>query len=154
MRFVGVDLGVRSLHVASITDATGTFEGFAALSIEVPPSPYRQVELQYLGDAINNFIDDDCVVIIEEPPYVQNKKTYSELTQVSGAVLGMLNVPATLVNVSTWKKTVVGNGNATKKAIADFLSREYPRYSERCERQDHIDATCIALYGRVTLEGR
>jgi len=54
-----------------------------------------------------------------------------------------------LVNVSTWKSTVVGNGRASKDDVQQFVSSEWPE----CDFQgdaDLADASAIALWGRQT----
>jgi len=55
-------------------------------------------------------------------------------------------------NVSTWKKQVVGRGNATKDEVAKWLRLRRPAIHRAAEgNQDIVDAACIALYGQQLL---
>lgn len=52
------------------------------------------------------------------------------------------------VNVQSWKKQVVGKGNASKDDVKAWLRVNHPeRYAFTGGDQDLIDATCIYLYG-------
>lgn len=76
----------------------------------------------------------------------------------SGAVQGALyerQCPTYPVNVSSWKKAVVGRGNADKGQVAEFLRLRWNTlYCSASGNQDVYDASCIALYGRQFLESR
>ena len=76
----------------------------------------------------------------------------------SGAVQGALyerKCPTYPVNVSSWKKAVVGKGNADKGQVGEFLRHRWGAlYSAASGNQDVYDAACIALYGRQLLESR
>jgi len=76
----------------------------------------------------------------------------------SGAIQGKLHecgVPVSTVNVSTWKKNVVGRGNATKEDVGSWLRLRWPYlHSVAGGNQDLMDATAIALYGRQVLAER
>lgn len=72
--------------------------------------------------------------------------------QVQGLVLGTSvrsGVAAAYpVNVQTWKKDVVGRGNASKDEVAAWLKRECPNLTDMADGdQDLVDAACVALYG-------
>lgn len=70
----------------------------------------------------------------------------------SGAIQGVLHglgFVTEVANVSSWKKRVVGKGNATKPEVAEHLRLRWPSlYARTGGDQDLIDACCIALYGR------
>lgn len=70
----------------------------------------------------------------------------------SGAVQGALNglgFSTEVANVSSWKKRVVGRGNAKKPEIAEFLRINHPElFRATSGNQDLVDASCIALYGQ------
>jgi len=76
----------------------------------------------------------------------------------SGAVQGVLHerkCKTQPVNVSSWKKAVVGKGNADKGQVAEFLRLHWHTlYCSASGNQDVYDATAIALYGRQFLESQ
>lgn len=73
----------------------------------------------------------------------------------SGAVQGAIyerECASHPVNVSSWKKAVVGKGNADKGQVAEFLRLRWNAvYSASQGNQDIYDAATIALYGRQFL---
>ncbi|NBO54940.1 MAG: hypothetical protein EBU84_10200 [Actinobacteria bacterium] len=73
----------------------------------------------------------------------------------SGAVQGAIHereCSAHPVNVSSWKKAVVGKGNADKGQVAEYLRLGWNAIYTAAEgNQDIYDATAIALYGRQIL---
>jgi len=73
----------------------------------------------------------------------------------SGAIQGALyeaGIPIQIANVSSWKKLVVGKGNATKEEVSEYLRLRWPAVYKRAGgNQDAIDAACIAIYGQRLL---
>jgi Holliday junction resolvasome RuvABC endonuclease subunit len=54
------------------------------------------------------------------------------------------------VNNKTWKKAVVGNGNATKQDTSAWLAKDHPVLSELAgDDQDLVDAAGVAVYGKL-----
>lgn len=76
----------------------------------------------------------------------------------SGSVQATLyerQCPTYPVNVSTWKKTVLGKGNADKREVGEYLRFRWDAlYQSASGNQDVYDASAIALYGRQFLEQR
>lgn len=76
----------------------------------------------------------------------------------SGAIQGVLHdegIPTQIANVSSWKKRVVGKGNATKEEVAKHLRLRWPDlFGSAKGNQDLIDASCIAIYGQSLIHGR
>lgn len=76
----------------------------------------------------------------------------------SGAIQGTLHgfgFSTEIANVSSWKKRVVGRGNATKDDVREFLRLRWPAiYRGTKGDQDAIDAACIALYGQAITRSR
>lgn len=53
-----------------------------------------------------------------------------------------------LVNVGTWKKAIIGKGNATKDEVASCIQEIWQEAGEEAGNdQDLLDAAAIALYG-------
>jgi len=106
-------------------------------------------------DLMDNFarvlieeIDIDTLdyVIIEEPIFAQNRNVVRTLSEVVGAVWGTVclsDVPVSLVDNGTWKKSVLGSGKATKDAIMKYAIE---KWGNKFPEQDYADAACIALY--------
>lgn len=71
--------------------------------------------------------------------------------QVGGAVMAAAanaGVPLHLVNNMTWKKRVLGKGNASKPEVAELLRGIWPEaYAASSGDQDLIDACAINRYG-------
>jgi len=71
----------------------------------------------------------------------------------AGAILAALHqhkIEVGLANVSSWKKSVVGHGRATKEEVASFVEFRWPAlHAEAAGSQDVFDATCIAHFGRI-----
>lgn len=72
--------------------------------------------------------------------------------QVGGAIMAACveyRAPLVMVNNSSWKKQVLGNGNLDKTKIAAELRRVWPEAWELADgNQDLIDAAAINKYGR------
>jgi Holliday junction resolvasome RuvABC endonuclease subunit len=70
----------------------------------------------------------------------------------SGAIQGALHERGCITqgaNVSSWKKAVVGKGNATKEDVGESIRLRWPAlYTEVAGDQDLTDASAIALYGQ------
>jgi Holliday junction resolvasome RuvABC endonuclease subunit len=142
----GIDLGVRSVHLAGI-------EGYGLYldSFSVPTQVIRSFELDKIREyLVQSGISDDHDVFVETPPMVRSIRTHAEMHQVLGTVLS--TVGGREVNVSHWKQHTVGKGNADKASVSGWLKIEHPSYSAKCGGdQNLVDAVCIALYGRQLL---
>ncbi len=76
-----------------------------------------------------------------------------QLAQTAGALLSAIDSPCYLVPVTSWKKDVVGKGNASKEEVAKWLEEfQNPRYLACEGDQNRIDATCIAMYGEAIVD--
>lgn len=83
---------------------------------------------------------------IEEGLFIQNPKTTLKIAYVIGYIMGVIkrnNVPVELVNNKTWKKVVIGNGNATKEQIMEYAKA---KWGDKIKSQHMADAACIAEY--------
>lgn len=143
---IGIDLGVRSVHV---------FDTFnrECYSVEAPKrttqdnNAQRYEELRHLRTQMSRRWPT-LPVFVEAPPLAgsRNIQTLIMLAQVQGVVMSMWAARA--VPVGTWKKTVIGNGSASKADVWFWLEENHPDYFQMCEGdQNLIDAACIALYG-------
>ena len=91
------------------------------------------------------------VAYIEAPVVGRGIGSTIVQAQVGGAVLAALEtsgVETHLVNVSTWKKKVVGKGNAKKEEVSLWLRENWKKaYDAAEEDQDLIDACCLNRFG-------
>lgn len=99
--------------------------------------------------------DPDPVLYCEEPVVAgaRNLRSTILVAETVGMILA-LNARVNMVPVSSWKKGTVGNGNATKDQVTEWLKREHSGYASYCrdtqqrESQDLRDAAAIYIYGR------
>ena len=142
---IGIDLGMRKVDIVDVD------RGFF-LHHEVPKSE-RTVELQALARYLRSLEAEGLLEGTKwvEAPVVagaRNIQSTIAIAQTSGVVHASLS-DTHQVAVSSWKKRTVGNGNADKVAVKQWLADRHPEYYRLCgDSQDLIDATCIALYGR------
>ena len=88
------------------------------------------------------------IVYIEEAIFIQNFKTSRAIAEVIGnikVVLSKYKIDYETVPVNSWKKAIIGKGNASKDEVREFILNKYPDL-EGCE-QDIFDATAICLFG-------
>ena len=100
----------------------------------------------------------DVVAFIERPflsGSIANPNTTIGMAETVGIIRACVqwHAPTTLVNPSTWKAELIGNGRADKDEVRRWLieTRGFPadEYSE-----DMVDATCVGLYGEELIAGR
>lgn len=141
----GVDLGVRAIHVAGPD---------LAISLVIRDKMDRYTEIRALGTMISGFFQQGDLVFYEAPPLAgsRNLQTLIALSQTSGALLAASSGKCYEVPVATWKKEVVGKGNATKDDAAEWLQiNDYPAYLQCHGDQNLIDACCIQKYGVLVI---
>ncbi len=98
---------------------------------------------------------EDIYVFVEEPLIGNNRKYSLGIAMTYGAVLSALDevedtYPLKIfgVNVSEWKKQVIGKGNAGKDDVKNYITVVNSRYAALCDGdQDQYDAACVGLYG-------
>jgi Holliday junction resolvasome RuvABC endonuclease subunit len=84
-----------------------------------------------------------------------NVQTALKMAMTAGALLAGIGYEATvdLVPPSTWKKEVIGHGNASKPDVAAWLEKRWPFLHAQAAKaggrsgptQDCVDATCLAI---------
>lgn len=147
MIVAGIDLGKSKAALSIFTD--GELSHVEHLELA---DMSRPVVLWALAQFVYGFTKTCDQVFIEEPLIGRNTRNSLEVAQTCGAVIAVHGqIPGRqvhLVPVATWKKAVVGKGNADKKYVRDWLDGTHSAYAARCgNNQDRIDATCIGLYG-------
>jgi Holliday junction resolvasome RuvABC endonuclease subunit len=145
----GVDLGVRSVSIFGLTESKDDGDP-VAYHCEVAKSN-RGGELLSLRQALLNMVTVDYqdLIVVEEPPYVNNRRTFGQLSMTAGAMLSVSS-NSYPVAVDDWKKATVGRGGVGKPEVAQWLAAAHPELSARCAgNQNLVDAACIALYGQL-----
>lgn len=88
----------------------------------------------------------------ERPMSFKSARTAIGQAFSAGAVFSQL-VPfghAIELSNTTWKKELIGHGNADKDTCRGWLEGNYPALAEICgEDQDLVDAHCIALWAEL-----
>ena len=140
----GVDLGGRKAAVSIFDGGELTYVDHFTV-----PKTTRGRELHAMAEWTWRVLKVCDFVVVEEPQIGRGVRSSLQVAQTCGAVMSTLHgIKAMWVPVSTWKKEVVGRGNADKTAVREWLESSHPGYAERCgANQDRIDATCIGLYG-------
>jgi len=90
-------------------------------------------------------------VAIEKPIYFKNPHSTISISEVVGAVKGILemsNIPYKIVDNRVWKKEVIGMGNASKEDIMKYAIKYF---SSQFVEQDWADAACIAEWSRINV---
>jgi len=149
MRVVGIDVSTKK--IACVLLDSSEFQVIEFISRQ-KSWDQRLVELQsQFWDFVETKLSKEDSIFIEEIPFVHNRQGLIRLVHVLAmckVAATHFNVPCTYVNVKTWKQRVVGNGNATKKDIADKAELIYgDRVSQFS--QDALDALMVATYGFV-----
>lgn len=149
---VGADLSSRTL--AFVDEERST-------KFEVPKKMRERGEILrtlFLMSIEHLHYNGDFYIYVEDPVVGRGGSRATILqSQVQGIVLSVAVQSGALgvygVNNKSWKKVVVGNGNASKDEVAQWLEEHEPDLAERAgSDQDLVDASCIHLYGKIMLE--
>jgi Holliday junction resolvasome RuvABC endonuclease subunit len=125
------------------------------------------VAIRDFGAWIRKFSDPDNTLLCLEAPVLGGHmgiQSWLPQIRVSGAVAGVAAgygiTECIDVAPSSWKKTVVGHGHATKPQIMQYVMQAWPQhftamttFGNLGPTEDLCDAFCIALYGCVQLVG-
>ena len=85
-------------------------------------------------------------VAIEQAIFISNPKTTIEIANVIGCVRTICNISGYDVEVvdnRSWKKEIIGNGNAKK---TDIMAHAKEKWGDVFPEQDFADAACIAAW--------
>ena len=104
-------------------------------------------------EILDKFYDDIGIIdisaaAIESAIYIQNAKaTIAIASVVAGVKYGLHRggISFAAVDNNTWKRQVLGRGNAKK---SDIMTYAEDFWGDRFPEQDYADAACIALWGK------
>lgn len=157
MNLMGVDLGIRQVALAIFVEDVLVH----TCVHEAPIDLSRDLQLADLGSYTQTIGTTMAVdsVWVEDTLIGNNAKYSMALAETKGAVLAALardrltyGTDIRTVNVGTWKKAVIGRGNAGKEDVQNYIRVTHPAYAPLCgDDQDLYDAACVGLYGRQVL---
>jgi len=102
-------------------------------------SVYLENELEY---------NDIRCAAIEAAIYIQNARTTMEISGVVSVAKYMLHTKGILchpIDNRSWKKQILGKGNAGKPDIKKFA---VDKWGDIFPEQDYADSACIALWAK------
>lgn len=94
------------------------------------------------------------LLVVEEPLALKNGKTTRLLCLAAGAIwVAHLEFSIFWVwaDVAQWKKAVIGNGNANKLMIAEWVAENMGLAWADAEDEDFYDAAALCYYGKMAL---
>lgn len=148
----GVDYGV-----ARIAFAVPSRHVFHEITLK-PGDNYGNLEV--LSEIVwNEVLTTHADVVAVEAPIQgmsRNVRVGISLAMVAGAIVVAARQAGAHVDVvppASWKKTVIGIGNANKESVSNYLEEHHPQLHSQCGSQDMVDAVCIAMYAEATLAG-
>ncbi len=145
MKIVGIDAD--SKKIAMVMFNNDQLESWHFMESKSKETQDRVFDLYFHFESFIKSKKPD-MVFIEEAFYCNNFKTSKAITEVISnckLICKLNHIPFELVQNKTWKKYVLGNGNATKEDIKKFVVAKYPQFKK--EPQDLSDALAICLYG-------
>ena len=151
MSVYGIDISTTKIAVAKLSMGDYSVVEFRSKSRSWE-TRLEQLYKEFFEYVAENITSDDTV-FIEDIPYVQNRAAVIRLVHVQAmcrVVCIHHGVDCFGVNVSTWKKDVIGDGRADKDKIKLMASKIVDKKVLKLS-QDSIDALCIAKWGDLRI---
>jgi len=147
--YIGIDTSTRSICIAWFEDDEKDWEWiWEGLGGE---SLFEKMEKAY--DVTYKWILDrqelDLIVGVEEPIYIQNGTTHKALCCIYSMVVKAFldwGITPEPVNITKWKKLVVGKGNANKIMVKACMVDRLGLSIDL--EQDVYDALAVSIYMR------
>ena len=148
-RVHGIDVSTKKLAIATLVNSD-----FGVVELQAKSRSWEdrlsQLYKQFFTFVEENMSTDDFVCI-EDVPLVQNRQAMLKLVHVLAmcrVVFFHYEIDCFTVNVSTWKKVVVGDGKADKDKIRAMARQIFGTGVGRLS-QDSVDALMIAKWGQL-----
>ena len=147
MKFIGLDCSSLAIHAAIIDDKEDL------ISLHKWGSKQKTFESRF-PEILKEFSKDISKIkevefaSIEAAIFIQNPKTTIAIANVVGAVWAFLieqDINTSIIDNRSWKKEIVGKGNAKKEEIKKYA---IDKWGEKFPEQDFADAACIALWNK------
>ena len=145
VRVIGVDYDSHQYHIAVLED--GELSVF-----ETDDMADSDESVMFAVQSVLSDLSEDDRVFVERPIHIQNPNTTLKLAKAFSFLnYGCLEngIPFQDIRTTTWKKRVVGAGNAKKDQVLEFARN---LYGDTIKNQHLADATCIALAGVQIVE--
>lgn len=154
--YIGVDPSTNDIACVAISDDVTLVRSYPLHGRDITTRiagafhvPQRFV--QYVYDQTGEL---PKLVVLEAPVAMRGRQTIIKLAQISGALIAgfdnVMGTPPLLVQSGSWKKEVVGKGNANKQQVEEWVRDEWPEFHRRSAGdQDTLDAACIARYAAL-----
>jgi len=160
MRVVGCDPDTKALNVALIDTSAAERPGTLQIRAKGKTAEAR---LPLLVEAVEKWCADNADVdwVYIEKPTLQRFGGKANVTShdLQVIVLGVylsafvrFGIKHSIVDNMVWKRTLLGTGKANKDDIKAWVLTAFPDLPTD-EPQDLYDATAIAAYGRLVLQG-
>jgi Holliday junction resolvasome RuvABC endonuclease subunit len=153
MTVYGIDISTKKIAVAKILP-----DGFDVVELTAKSrsweSRLQQLYPQFFEYVSKTMVTDDFVVI-EDVPLVQNRAALIKLTHfvaMCKVVCLHHEIDCFPVNVKTWKRSVLGDGNADKDKIRSMAKQIFGAKISKLS-QDGVDALCVAKWGDLRVRG-
>ena len=172
-KILGIDPGSAVFGVAEMTldykwDGTNfyckaTLDDYYAVTIHSGSGSNENTKLLYIHrffrSSFNTAVQEGktCIAYLEDVPFARSMSTVTVLHRFSGAIQAALldkGWGLHLVNVSTWKAEVVGNGHAKKHEVMEWATGGTLPVDPETLQEDAVDAICIAYLGMMRISNQ
>lgn len=149
---VGIDVGKR--RVAYSWPAHGVVDFYDLVKPGLP----RSHELRMMRNWIASRLPENVQLWIDEPLSHGNGIGSIAARGLNETVVAIVTAHSWVhepirVYSSTWKSQVVGNHQAEKDDLKDWLVANVPQLAYQCRTQDEIDASIVGIYGKGRSDG-
>lgn len=144
MLIAGVDCSTKKIAIFYIHD-DGSYETTEIIGKSEDTSARINEMFEVVCEEIKHRKPD--MVYVENSPYLQNIKVTLAIHSVVDSVrfaCVLSKISMQTIEVTSWKKDVLGNGRAEKSQIMIWAKA---KYGDAIISQDIADASCIAEYG-------
>lgn len=150
MNYLGLDCSSKAVHGVIINEAEEILNKLKFHSTPKDPFDSRLYQIfdnfsVYLNRKLEYNIDSSA---IEAAIYIQNARTTMEISGVVSVAKYMLHtkgIECIPVDNRSWKKQILGKGNAGKPDIKKYA---VDKWGDIFPEQDYADAACIALWAK------
>ena len=152
-RVYGIDVSTSKIAVARLVDKEFNVIEFRARSRSWE-TRLAQLYKDFFSYVEKEMTPDDFVSI-EDIPMVQNRQGLIKLVHALAmcrVVFFHHDIDCFPVNVKTWKRSVLGDGNADKDKIRSMAKQIFGSRISKLS-QDGVDALCVAKWGDLRVRG-